>query len=363
MSTAFPLLSNPAKHFYTTRNGGTQVIVLHVTAGLQDLDMAGADQSAEGTNRYGATTDRPASWHTCVDSDTIAPALPDTYTAFHCKGYNSRSLGLEISNADARWDNKPRGWTAATLKNAAKVCWEWEKKYGIPRRLLTKAQVDSGAKGYTFHSFLDPARRRDPGTTFPWDQFTSYLAALDGAPTTTDAPTPGGGDMSYLVVKDGIHWHTWDGYNDPLWIRNPGVLGNIHAAKAKNPGAFVVLEFTSAEFDQWITDMHAGRSDWPNVYRLQADHVWRGHQIPKTSGGGQDIGPAGAGDYLRHIASHATNAGVGVGQIAGLAAAVQSLAALVGKAEGADAAEIEAAVAKAIRENTVKVDVTVAKGI
>lgn len=47
-------------------------------------------------------------------------------------------------------------------------------------------------------------------------------------------------------------------------------------------------------------------------------------------------------------------------QIAGLSAAVTELAKLVGQQDGADAAEIEAAVAKAIRENVVRVDIDVA---
>ncbi|MDF2969268.1 MAG: hypothetical protein K0Q93_3046, partial [Nocardioidaceae bacterium] len=46
-------------------------------------------------------------------------------------------------------------------------------------------------------------------------------------------------------------------------------------------------------------------------------------------------------------------------QVSGLQAAVSLLAAKVGEADGADAAEIEAAVAKAIRENTLRVDIDV----
>jgi hypothetical protein len=46
-------------------------------------------------------------------------------------------------------------------------------------------------------------------------------------------------------------------------------------------------------------------------------------------------------------------------QVAGLSAAVSKLAVLVGQQDGADQAEIEAAVAKAIRENTLRVDIDV----
>lgn len=192
-STAYALLRNPNKHYYTTRNKPIKLIVLHVTAGLEKLGVSGPDHSARGTNNYGATTKTPASWHVCTDSDSIDPALPDSYTAFHCRGYNSGSLGLEISNRTATWRDKPKWWVEATLRQAAIVCHRWETKYNIPRKLLTKAQVDAGHKGYSFHSRLDPARRRDPGADFPWAQFVGYLEELDRpkpAPKPEPKPVP-----------------------------------------------------------------------------------------------------------------------------------------------------------------------------
>lgn len=199
----YALLANPHKNFYPTRNKKVNLIVLHVTAGLQDLDQVGADQSAAGTNRYGATTATQASWHKCVDSDSIDDALPDEYTAWHCVSYNSPSLGLEISNADARWDNKPDGWIYSTLLNAARVCLTWEKKFGIPRRLLNKVQVDAGMSGYSYHMFLDPARRHDPGATFPWDRFVQILQGLETGNTDPLPPTSTTLPVSHPVTTPG----------------------------------------------------------------------------------------------------------------------------------------------------------------
>lgn len=186
---AYPLKSNPKKHFYETRRDKIDIIVLHVTAGLQDLDMIGVDHTATQTNNYGATTSREVSWHAVADSDSVEDALPDEYTAFHVRNYNSESLGLEICNRDARWDNKSKQWVTATLRNAAKKCLEWEKKYKIPRRLLTKAQVDAGERGYTYHMFLDPERRGDPGRTFPIKLFFGLLAMLDSSSSSVTSDT------------------------------------------------------------------------------------------------------------------------------------------------------------------------------
>lgn len=175
----FPLIGNPHEHYYRSRTGKILGIVLHVTAGLQDLDMAGVDQSAKGTNNYGATTATVASWHVCVDSDSIEPALPPSFTAFHVKGYNSRTFGVEISNHDARWDNKPRAWVEATLRNTAEACREVVEDNHLPVRLATKAEVDAAIAGdkpfgFTYHQRLQ-SDRRDPGDTFPFQQFAGYL--------------------------------------------------------------------------------------------------------------------------------------------------------------------------------------------
>lgn len=189
----YPLLANPHKHYHSTRYKSIDLIVLHVTAGLEDLDMKGVDHTATQTNEYGATTTREVSWHAVADSDSVEDSLPAEYTAFHVKDYNSGSLGLEICNKDARWDNKPKMWVVATLRNAAKKCHAWEKENNIPRILRTKAEIDAGARGYTYHMFLDPDRRHDPGQTFPIKLFFSLLAMLDNqhrpsSPVTSATP-------------------------------------------------------------------------------------------------------------------------------------------------------------------------------
>ncbi len=189
-------------HFYPGRkNGDVLGIVQHVTAGLQDLDGVN-DQSAEGTNRYGATTSTKVSWHVCTDSDSVSPGLPDTYTAWHASGYNSRTYGIETSNVDARWDNKPSAWVTATLRHAARAAAPIVIKYDIPIRRCTRAEVDAAIATNRPFGFVDHSRlsdiRRDPGATFPWvrylDMVREEVAALK-APTPT-TPSPEEDDMS-----------------------------------------------------------------------------------------------------------------------------------------------------------------------
>jgi hypothetical protein len=250
MARSYALINN--RHHYKSRLTPIQIIGLHVTAGLEDLDMLGIDHSAEKTNAWGATTDTQVSWHACSDSDSIGWALPDTYTAFHIRGYNSEALGLEICNRTATWNDKPKEWVERTLRNAAKVCHEWEKAHNIPRRLLTKAQVDAGMKGYTYHMFLDPTRRRDPGADFPWQQFVGYLEELDGKTVFDELE---GGNM-WRVVVDKKHQYVWCGAHI-IWIRSTMVHGKINTATGPSAVPVPTVHFTQTEFEQFLKELGA----------------------------------------------------------------------------------------------------------
>lgn len=192
--SSWPLTQNPRQHYYKSRQGSILGIVLHVTAGAEDTDMVGVDGSAESTLRYGQTTTRAASWHGIVDSDSVIDCLPDDYTAFHVRGFNSRTLGLEIANIDAKWSGKPQKWVDATLLNAARWCAPRVQRYGLPMQLCTKSEVERAIAhgrpfGFTFHSYLDPARRIDPGRDFPWQRFSEMVDRLN-RPAAKAEPKP-----------------------------------------------------------------------------------------------------------------------------------------------------------------------------
>ena len=181
------LLANPnphGPHYYPSRRGTVLAIVVHVTAGLEDLD--GNDGSAEATARYAATTTRPVSWHSGSDTDSAFDLLPADYTAFHCQGYNSRTYGHEISKRTADWRSMAPSWIDATLHQAARHLAVKARELGVPLRHATRQEVNDAIArngppvGVVGHHQLDPARRFDPGLignvdTFPWASFLELV--------------------------------------------------------------------------------------------------------------------------------------------------------------------------------------------
>jgi hypothetical protein len=179
------LLDHPSPtgpNYYPTRRSPLLAIVVHCTAGLQDLDLIGPDNSAEGTARYAATTDRDVSWHSGSDSDTWVDLLPYSYTAWQCQGYNSSTAGHEISKRDMVWADEPADWVTRTLTIAARGLATRAREHRIPLRRATRAELDRAIAnggppvGFVTHAELDPARRTDPGADFPWTRFLGLMA-------------------------------------------------------------------------------------------------------------------------------------------------------------------------------------------
>ena len=172
---------NPAGPFYhPTRNNPIRIIVLHTAENLPDFIPT--DTGAEAVAHYASTTTRAVSWHATVDSDSIIDMLPDSYTAFHVRNYNSIGLGVEMATRANSWATAPDVWVEAVISNLADVVRSWAEAYDIPYRRLTRVQVDAGEKGVVGHATLDPTRRSDPGQDFPWDILWARLAQEDTMP-------------------------------------------------------------------------------------------------------------------------------------------------------------------------------------
>ena len=150
--------------FYPSRRKKIKGIVIHTAEGAP----------AENVAKYFTINSRPASAHAVVDETQIINLLPDDYTAFHVRGHNSSTLGLEIAYWAHKWGENLQ-LEDLILYNAAKWCRTKIAEYDIP---LTRLSLDSwskGKKGFLAHADLDPNRRTDPGVEFNWEKFLSYI--------------------------------------------------------------------------------------------------------------------------------------------------------------------------------------------
>ena len=97
-------------NYYTTRRNGPHPRrrpAHHCrTAGPR---LAPHDRPRRGLRAGLTTLTSSVSWHVGVDTDSILPCLPKSYTAWHAAGYNSRTFGIEISKLNVDWSAVLRG--------------------------------------------------------------------------------------------------------------------------------------------------------------------------------------------------------------------------------------------------------------
>lgn len=249
---SYYLLDHPnpnGDHFYRSRRGKVKACVVHITAMLQGT--AGSDTSCERLARYAATTDRAVSWHSGSDADSSILLLPDDFTAFHVRGYNSSTIGHEINKVDVTWGDEDPIWVTQTLTQAADCLRPRLKALGIPLRKATKSELDraisSGTApvGLVSHSDLDPTRRRDPGADFPWARF---LAMLEGVPTPTYITSED--NMAVIAKGSDNKKYLTDLVSIKRWIRR---APTVDALKADG-----IREIMDPEFDNILRDLPDG---------------------------------------------------------------------------------------------------------
>ena len=187
------------KPWYPSRRAPLRFGVFHTAENLPDFDPP--DLGAEAVAKYGATTER-ASWHMTVDSDSIIWMLPWSYTAWHVRNYNSPSLGVEMAMTASMWVESPLAWRMAILENTARVVAAANVIAGIPPIIRTRAEIDAGKWGWTFHRLLDPTRRSDPGAAFPHEWVLNRAEELLTA--TPPPPTHWAEVYATELVQEGI---------------------------------------------------------------------------------------------------------------------------------------------------------------
>jgi hypothetical protein len=167
----------PAHHtnYRVGRNKAIRLAVIHCG------EVPEAPTSAEGMGRWFASyhgIGKASSTHKGVDTDSACTYVADGNTAAAAPGANNDGLHVELSGyarqTGVQWLDPA---SKLILAHGAIIVARWCKKYAIPARWLTDAQLADGkTKGLTTHAqitrvFGTRGGHTDPGPNFPADYF------------------------------------------------------------------------------------------------------------------------------------------------------------------------------------------------
>lgn len=172
----------PPKSWTDMNRTSVQLIVIHTTEG------SAHEQSAEDGAAYDQRRTDGTSTHYFHDCNSTIQCVRTEDKAHTARAQgNKRGIQHELCGkagwSESTWGNE---YCSDMLKLAARQCARDAKKWGIPVRHLTVAQVDAGEKGFCGHGDVtlafpeDNGTHTDPGPNFPWSRFLDMVRAEMG---------------------------------------------------------------------------------------------------------------------------------------------------------------------------------------
>ncbi len=163
----------------TSANGrAVSVVVIHT------MEIAERDGAAEICARWFANPISEVSAHYCVDARTTIQCVHEDDIAWHARGGNTGSIGIELAGYAGQrslgWDDT---YSHAVIERAARLTADLCDRYTIPIRRLRAADLIAGKRGITGHADVSAAYRKsdhwDPGPDFPWETFLRLVRSSD----------------------------------------------------------------------------------------------------------------------------------------------------------------------------------------
>jgi len=152
------------------------LVVIHCTE-LPDLAMA----RSYGERILYVESGSGNSGHYYIDRDgRISRFVPNERVAHHTRGFNPRSIGIELVNVgrypdwlDSRRQSMPEPYTAAQLNSLEYLLRTLQREIPTLRRIAGHEDLDTATEPASDDAKLRVRRKRDPGEHFPWPRFES----------------------------------------------------------------------------------------------------------------------------------------------------------------------------------------------
>jgi N-acetyl-anhydromuramyl-L-alanine amidase AmpD len=164
----YPFIESPHRTVVAGRDVTT--VVIHT------MEITERDGAAESCAKWFADSDSEVSAHYCVDADTTIQCVREDDIAWHARGGNANSIGIELAGfagqGSVGWND---AYSRAVLDRAARLTAEVCERHGIPIRRLLAADLLDRKHGITGHADVSAAFGKsdhwDPGPSFPWRKF------------------------------------------------------------------------------------------------------------------------------------------------------------------------------------------------
>jgi len=171
----FPQVESPN----VTRTDGREIetIVIHT------MEIAERVDAAQVCARWFASPVSKVSAHYCVDAGAIIQSVAEKDIAWHARGGNARSIGVELAGMAGQgrhdWED---AYSVAVLERAAELVADIAARHDIPVRKLGPGALRAGKRGITGHADVSEAWHRsnhwDPGPAFPWRNFLRSVRSV-----------------------------------------------------------------------------------------------------------------------------------------------------------------------------------------
>lgn len=146
------------------------------TVVIHTMEIAERADAAESCAAWFRDPAAEVSAHYCVDADTVVQCVREQDIAWHARGGNATSIGIELAGYARQ---AARGWnddySRAVLVRAAALTAEICERHRIPVRRLQARDLVARRRGVTGHVDVSEAFGKsdhwDPGPAFPWARF------------------------------------------------------------------------------------------------------------------------------------------------------------------------------------------------